>query len=344
MSPCTRPRTIACHHSTRSERTPWTPFVSLAPMRESSLGSSGLRVSSLGLGTMTWGRDTDADDAHTMLSEFVDAGGTVVDTAAGYADGESETLIGQMIGDVIPRDDVVIVTKAGVRTWRSPRAVVDASRGTILANLDSSLRRLDTDFVDLLLVQAPDPATPFEETASALEIALNTGRARYVGVSNFAGWQLASLSALTNLTAAEVEYSLLQRGAEREVLPAARALGIGTLAWSALGRGVLTGKYRHAAPADSRAASPHLRGFVEPHMTERAFRIVEAVARAADGLDSSPLDVALAWVTQRVNCAVVGPRTPAQLRAILQADVDLPEVVAHALDDVSAPPIGYPER
>lgn len=313
-------------------------------MRESSLGSSGLRVSALGLGTMTWGRDTDGDDAHTMLTDFIDAGGTVIDTAAGYADGASETLIGEMLGTAVAREDVVVITKAGVRTWRTNRATIDASRGTILANLDSSLNRLQTDYVDLLLVQAPDPRTPLEETASALEIAVSSGRARYVGLSNFPAWQLAVLNSLTNITATQVEYSLLERGAEREVFPAAAALGIGTLAWSALGRGVLTGKYRHSSPADSRAASPHLRSFVEPHMNERAFRIVESVARAADGLEATALDVALAWVTERVDCAVVGPRTPAQLRSILEADVDLPPVVGNALGEVSAPPIGYPER
>ncbi len=314
---------------------PIAGVTTLDHMQEFSLGSSGLRVSSLGLGTMTWGRDTDSDDAHTMLMDFVDAGGTVVDTAAGYADGASEVLIGEMVGSAVAREDLVLVTKAGVRTWRTTRAAVDASRGTILSNLDSSLERLRTDHVDLLLVQAPDPSTPLEETASALEIAVSTGRARYVGLSNFPAWQVAILNSLTRITATQAEYSLLERSAERELFPAAAALGVGTMAWSPLGRGVLTGKYRHAAPADSRAASPHLRGFVEPHMTERAFRIVEALARAADGLEATPLDVALAWVTERVDCAVVGPRTPAQLRTILESRTELPGVVGQALDDIS---------
>ena len=119
------------------------------------------------------------------------------------------------------------------------------------------------------------------------------------------------------------------------MLPAARALGIGTLAWSPLGRGVLTGKYRHSTPPDSRAASPHLRGFVEPHLTERTFGIVEALARAADGLEAQPAQVALSWLDGKVDCAVVGPRTPQQLRALLEDPVELPPVVAAALDDVS---------
>lgn len=295
---------------------------------------------------MTWGRDTDRDHAETMLSEFVDAGGTLIDTAAGYADGAAESLLGDLLQSSVSRRDVVIATKAGVRTWRSSRAHVDASRGTILDTLDESLRRMRIDSVEILLVQSPDPTTPMEETADALRIAVDSGRARYVGVSNHAGWQLATMAGLTRsgMAVAQVEYSLLERGAEREVFPAAHALGIGTMAWSPLGRGVLTGKYRHATPPDSRAASPHLRGFVEPHLTERAFRIVEALARAADGLDAEPLDVALAWLTDRVDCAVVGPRTPQQLRGILAADVELPDVVADALEDVSSPPVGYPER
>lgn len=309
-------------------------------MRETSLGASGLRISSLGLGTLTWGRDTDADQAATMLSDFLDAGGSVVDTAAGFADGAAEVVLGELLASSVSRRDVVLVTKAGVRTWRARRAEVDASRATLLDTLDESLARLHTDHVDVWMVQAPDPRTPAEETAHALRVAVSSGRARYVGVSNYAGWQLAHLAGLlradgTGLAATEFEYSLVERGGEREVLPAARALGIGTLAWSPLGRGVLTGKYRHSTPPDSRAASPHLRGFVEPHLTERTFGIVEALARAADGLEAQPAQVALSWLDGKVDCAVVGPRTPQQLRALLEDPVELPPVVAAALDDVS---------
>lgn len=309
-------------------------------MRETSLGASGLRISSLGLGTLTWGRDTDADQAATMLSDFLDAGGSVVDTAAGFADGAAEVVLGELLAGSVSRRDVVLVTKAGVRTWRARRAEVDASRATLLDTLDESLARLHTDHVDVWMVQAPDPRTPAEETAHALRVAVSSGRARYVGVSNYAGWQLAHLAGLlradgTGLAATEFEYSLVERGGEREVLPAARALGIGTLAWSPLGRGVLTGKYRHSTPPDSRAASPHLRGFVEPHLTERTFGIVEALARAADGLEAQPAQVALSWLDGKVDCAVVGPRTPQQLRALLEDPVELPPVVAAALDDVS---------
>ncbi|MDO5495004.1 MAG: aldo/keto reductase [bacterium] len=318
-------------------------------MEQRVVGASGLRVSEIGLGTMTWGRDTDALDAEAMLTDFLDSGGTLVDTAPGYGDGAAEEIIGGMLAGGIPRHELVIATKAGVRIARSGRPEVDASRGTILSSLDASLARLGTDHVDLLLVQAPDPGTPLEETADALERAVTSGRARYVGVSNFAGWQCAALAGSlgrTGLTAVEHEYSLLVRGVEREVVPAALGLGFGLLAWSALGRGVLTGKYRNSTPADSRGASPHLRAFVAPLLTDRSFGIVESVVRAAEGLEAHPAEVALAWVLRRrgLASAIIGPRTPGQLRTLLASDLEVPRPLLDALDDVSAPPIGYPER
>lgn len=319
-------------------------------MEQRQLGRSGLRVSQLGLGTLTWSRDTDAHDAAEQLREFVDAGGTLVDTAASYAGGAAEELIGSLLGTVVPREDVVLCTKAGIRRTAAG-GVVDASRGSLLDSLDASLRRLGTDHVDLWLVQQPDPRTPLAETVSALRLAVTSGRARYVGLSNHPGWQTAQAAGLLGddpgLAAVEVEYSLLQRGVEREVLPAAAELGVGVLAWSPLGRGVLTGKYRRTVPADSRAASPHLAGFVEPYLGAPSLAVVEAVATAADGLGRSPLDVALAWLRVRaqVASAIVGARTAAQLRASLAADdLELPAEILHALDEVSAPPVGYPER
>lgn len=319
-------------------------------MEERHLGRTGLRVSRLGLGTMTWSRDTDEHEATEQLRDFVDAGGTLVDTSASYADGGAEELLGTLLGDVVDRDEVVLCTKAGVRRTATG-AVVDGSRGALLASLDASLRRLGTDHVDLFLVQTPDPRTPLEETASALRLAVSSGRARYVGLANHAGWQVARTASLLEpdpgLAAVQAEYSLLQRGIEREVVPAALALGAGVLAWSPLGRGVLTGKYRRTIPADSRAASPHLAGFVEPYLARDSAAVVEALATAAAGLDRAPLEVALAWLAERPGLAssVVGARTADQLRGSLAAlDLELPLELRHALDEVSTPGIGYPER
>ncbi|WP_152189770.1 aldo/keto reductase [Georgenia satyanarayanai] len=305
-------------------------------------GRSGLLVSSLGLGTMTWGRDTDEHEAAEQLSLFLDAGGNLIDTAASYGDGAAEALLGSLLAEV-DRRDVVLCSKAGVR--RSSRGNrLDASRGTLLDTLDESLAALGTDHLDLWLVQSHDPDVPLEETLSALKHAVATGRTRYAGLSNHPAWYLgyaaASLDAdATGLAAVEVEYSLLQRSVEHEVLPGAEALGAGVLAWSPLGRGVLTGKYRSTIPADSRAASPHLRGFVEPYLTDRARGVVEAVATAADGLGRTPLEVALAWVRDApaVSSAIVGARTATQLRAVLAGnDLELPGAIRRALDDVSA--------
>lgn len=303
----------------------------------------------MGLGTMMWSRDTDPEEAGGQLDAFLDAGGSLIDTAASYADGGSESLLGSMLGASISRRDVQICTKAGVR--RTPDgAVVDASRDTLLSTLDDSLERLGTDHVDLWLVHAFDPDTPVEETLHALEVAVNSGRARYAGLSNHPGWATARAATLMTrpaLAAAQVEYSLAQRGIEREVVPAALALGLGVLAWSPLGRGVLTGKYREGTPADSRAASEHLAGFVAPYLTPRVAAIVEALATAADGLGRSPAEVALAWCRDApgVTSAIVGARTAAQLRALLPAeDLALPAPIREALDEVSEPGPGHPER
>jgi aryl-alcohol dehydrogenase-like predicted oxidoreductase len=320
-------------------------------MEQRYLGRTGLKVSRLGLGTLTWGRDTDEHEARDQLKSFVEAGGTLIDTAAGYGDGASEELIGSLLGDVVSREDVVIATKAGVRRARgaaSQRArEVNVSRGNLLRTLDESLRRLGTDHVDLWQVHTWSDETPWEETLSALDHAVTTGRAAYVGVANYSGWQAAQVATWQRavpgrapVVSNQVEYSLLNRYAEPEIVPAARANGMGVLAWSPLGRGVLTGKYRTGTPADSRAASPHFGDYVGVYLDARCGRVVEAVARAADGLQWTPIEVALTWVRDRpgVTAAIVGARTAGQLRGSLTVEeCVLPEEIRAALDDVSGP-------
>ncbi|HVA61625.1 MAG TPA: aldo/keto reductase [Mycobacteriales bacterium] len=320
-------------------------------MEQRPLGHTGLTVSRLGLGTMTWGRDTDADDAAAQLTAFVDAGGTLVDTADVYVEGESERVLGRLLarGDV-DRRDIVVATKAASRRGE-PRAR-DASRRHLLDALDASLERLGLDHVDLWQMHAFDPATPIEETLAALDTAVSSGRTRYVGVSNYSGWQTAKAATWQRawpgrspLVSTQVEYSLLQRAIEHEVMPAAIDLGLAILPWSPLGRGVLTGKYRGGTPADSRGASPAFADFVQPYLDERSARIVGAVLTAADGLGVSPVAVALAWVRDRpgVTAPIVGARTVAQLKGSLDAEhVVLPDEIREALDDVSAPTSGHP--
>ncbi|MEF2525786.1 MULTISPECIES: aldo/keto reductase [Streptomyces] len=325
-------------------------------MEQRHLGRTGLRVSRIGLGTLTWGRSEDGPDeagAAEQLKAFWEAGGTLVDTADVYGGGEAEYLLGRLVGPLVPRRDLVIATKAG--SVPDPDRRFDGSRGHLLAALDDSLERLGTDHVDLWQVHAFDPATPLEETLQALDLAVSSGRARYAGVSNFSGWQLAKAATWqlaapggrTRLASTQMEYSLLQRGVEREVLPAARDLGVGLLPSSPLGRGVLTGKYRTGTPAGSRGASPAMAGFVEPYLDEAAAGIVDAVATAAHGLAVTPLQVALAWVRDRpgVVAPLVGARTSAQLAEALSVEeLTLPEEICRALDDVSAPVHRYPDQ
>ena len=309
------------------------------------LGRSGVRVSRLGLGTMTWGRDTDEHEAAEQLRFYLDAGGNFIDTAAVYGNGDAERVLGGFLGVMVPRDQIIIATKAGI-SFKSGERVVDNSRTSLIADLDNSLSHLRTEYVDLWQIHTWDEKTPLEEVLSALDYAVSTGRARHVGISNFAGWQLARAVTLQNpifgkapLISTQNEYSLLNRKIEREIVPASRELGVGVLAWSPLGRGVLTGKYRSGLPSDSRGASPHFSSFIEPYLDERSRKIVEAVMVAADGLGLSPLEVSLAWVRDcpGVTSAIIGARTGAQLRGALSAEsVTLPVPVREALDEISA--------
>lgn len=315
-------------------------------MEQRRVGKSGLLVSRLGLGTMTWGRDTDEHESADQLRSFLDAGGNFIDTAATYGDGDSERVIGGLLDTLVKRSDIILATKAGVG-YREGTRHVDNSRRALVAELDGSLRRLGTDHVDIWQLQAWDSATPLDETLSALDYAVSSGRARYVGISNFSGWQSARTATLQEIqatkpriTSTQNEYSLLQRSCEEEVLQCARDLGLGFFAWSPLGRGVLTGKYRNGTPVDSRGASPHFAGFVAPYLDARSRRIVDAVVVAADGLGFAPLEIALTWVRDapNVTSSIIGARTAAQLRGVLMSEsVMLPAVVRQALDEVSRP-------
>ena len=308
-------------------------------------GKSGLELSRLGLGTMTWGRDTDTHEAADQCRAYIEAGGNFLDTASTYGDGDSERVIGGLIGTLFQRSDVAIASKAGI-TFPSGNRTINNSRQALIAELDKSLTRLETDYLDIWQIHSWDPFNPLEDTLSALDYAYSSGKARYVGISNFSGWQSAraitiqeSNSAKAPIVTHQVEYSLLNRDSELEVLPCADETGIGILAWAPLGRGVLTGKYRNGIPSDSRAAAPHFVKHVEPYLRPDSARIVEAVSVAAQGLGFSPLEVALAWVrdTPGITSAIVGARTGAQMRGILKSEeVNLPQIVRDALDDVSS--------
>lgn len=303
------------------------------------MGTSGLRVSALTLGTMSWGKETDPEAARALLREFVDAGGTTIDTAVSYVEGRSEAILGELLGDIVPRSDVVLISKAGI-SHRKGKRMVDTSRRAMLSGLDASLARLGTDHLDLWLAHTWDDNVPLEETLGALEYAVSSGRVRYAGVSNYNGWQLARAATLsdTAIVANQVEYSLLARTVEHDVVPAAEHVGAGVLCWAPLGRGVLTGKYRGQIPSESRGACTTMGGYVEKYLEGRPASITEALVTAAEGLGRPTLDVALSWILDQpgVSGAIIGPRNPEQLTEILQSSLSpLPDQITHVLNEVS---------
>ena len=315
-------------------------------MRERTVGRSGLVVGCVGLGTLTWGRDTSHEEARGQLEAFVEAGGNLIDTSPAFGRGASEATIGELLDVTVDREDVILCTRAGFT--EGPAGMrFGAGRGPILDSLRASLERMNTTYVDVLLVAAPDPLAPDEETASTLGWLVDRGLVRYVGIQGYAAWRGAVLCerlramGLPLLTVAEQEYSLLHRGVEEEIVPMADHLGLGIFASSPLGRGVLTGKYRHSIPPTSRAASEHFGWFLEPYLRPRSRAVIDAVAKAADGLALTPAQVALMWVRDapQVASALVGPRTPDHLAELLESETKqlVPPIIT-ALDDISGGP------
>ncbi|MFJ4653535.1 aldo/keto reductase [Nocardia sp. NPDC088792] len=316
-------------------------------MEQRTVGRSGLRVSRLGLATHTWGRETDAEDAAAQLMAFAEAGGTLVDTSPAYGDGAAQRILGDLVRE-LGREDLVLSGSAGHTPVRVDAAtphpvptrwIVDASRRTMMRQLDQTLALLGTDHLDLWTVSAWDPHTPLEEITDTLQWAVRTGRVRYAGARGYDGWQLATLAAAAPLTAAQTQYSLLARGVEHEFVPAAQHHGIGIIATAPLAGGILTGKYRDGVPADSRGADEATAAEITARLDDRAVRVVDAVVTAADGLGTSPLAVALAWIRDQPGVAsmLVGARDIGQLTGILAAEtLELPRAIAAALGDVSA--------
>ncbi|MFI7671590.1 aldo/keto reductase [Nocardia sp. NPDC049526] len=321
-------------------------------MEQRTVGRSGLRVSRIGLATHTWGAHTDTDDAAVQLVAFAEAGGTLVDTSPAYAGGAAQRILAQLLGDLVSRDDLVLSGCAGVAPRKTPapagsavpepepvRPAVDTSRRALLRQLDRTLLELGTDYLDIWHVAAWDPATPLDEVAATLEFAVRSGRVRYAGARGFNAWQVASLAAVAPVTVAQTPYSLLVRDTETDFIPAARHHGVGLIATAPLAGGILTGKYRDGVPADSRGADEATAAEIRHRLDEHATRVVEALVTAADGLATSPLAVALAWIRDRPGIAsmIVGARDIGQLTGVLAAEtLELPRAIAAALDDVSA--------
>jgi aryl-alcohol dehydrogenase-like predicted oxidoreductase len=322
-----------------------------------TLGSSGCAVSSLCLGTMTFGAETDEDGSHQQLDRFVEAGGTFVDTADVYSRGVSEEIIGRWFANrpADVNEPVVLATKGRFALGDDPNSAGLSARHLTRA-LDASLRRLGLDSVDLYQVHAYDALTPLEETLRTLDGFVRAGKIRYYGLSNFTGWQLTKVVYLARLlnvappVTLQPQYSLLAREIEWEIVPAAQDAGLGMLPWSPLGGGWLSGKYKRdeRPTGDTRLGDDPNRGMeaYDRRGTERTWNVIDAVQKVAEDRGISMAEVALAWVTDRpaVTSTILGARTLSQLEANLRsAGLHLTSAETAALDAASDPqPVDYP--
>jgi aryl-alcohol dehydrogenase-like predicted oxidoreductase len=313
------------------------------------LGSTGVDVSEIALGALTFGREADEAASARILAVYLDAGGNFIDTADAY--GRSEEVLAPLVKGI--RDDVLIGSKVGLPTRPGPNAE-GTSRLRVLRQIERTLRRLGTDWIDVYYLHAWDPVTPLDETLSALDALVRAGKVRYLGVSNFFGWQIAkamgraSLHGYETISLVTAEYSLVERGAEREILSLCRHEGLTVMPWGPLGGGLLTGKYRGPdAPDGTRAGSlSNSTATVRRRLAdERNHAIAGAVREIAARTGRSPAQVALNWILHRpaVTAPVVGVRTPEQLADNLgAAGWQLDVADRDQLDAVSAIDPGYP--
>ena len=317
-----------------------------------TLGRSGLRVSPLTLGTMTFGEDwgwgANPETSEAILTEYLDRGGNVVDTANMYTNGHSEKIVGDFFA-ARPglRERVVLSTKFFANLHPGDPNGGGGGRKALIAQLEDSLRRLQTDYVDLYWLHNWDRRAPIEETLRALDDLVAAGKVRYIGLSDLPAWVAAQAQTIarfrgwTPITALQLEYSLLERTPEGELLPMAEALGIGVLPWSPLRSGQLSGKYvrDNGTPADSK------RTRLIEGPTERDWDVIAAVAAVAAELDVSSAEVALAWVRSRpaITSTLIGARTLEQLQSNLASlQITLAPDQLAALEQPSAPSLDFP--
>ncbi|MGD6747365.1 aldo/keto reductase [Streptomyces sp. BH106] len=318
------------------------------------LGRSGLRVSPLALGTATfgteWGWGAERDEARKLFDLYVERGGNFVDTADTYTNGSSERLLGAFARD--RRDSLVLATKyTTLRTPGDPNSG-GGHRKNLFAAVEASLRRLDTDRIDVLYLHVWDDTTPVEETLRALDDLVRQGKILYVAICNAPAWQVARMQTIAELrgwsplVALQIEYNLIERGGERDLIPMARELGLGVIPYSPLGGGVLTGKYGRDDLRPSEADGTR-RNFnlALGTLTERNLAIADAVREVAADLGRTPAQIALAWTLRNpgVTAPIIGARTPEQLKDNLGAlEVDLTDAHLSRLDEASAIELGYP--
>ena len=316
------------------------------------LGSSGCAVSSLALGTLTFGNETDQAASFNQLDRFTEAGGTLVDSADVYADGRAEEIIGRWLAARPGRRElVVLATKGRFPTDESPNGHGLSRRHLSLA-LEASLRRLNVATIDLYQVHAWDPLTRLEETLRFLDDAVRAGKINYVGLSNFTGWQLqkavdiAEFRGLSAPVSMQPQYNLLARAVEWEIVPACQAAGLGMLAWSPLASGWLTGKYRRSEPppAGTRVvenADEGMRIWNQHGQAEQTWQVLDAVRKVAEGRGVSLAQVAIAWLMARpaVSSVILGARSIDQLTGnMAAAELKLVPEETQLLDEASEPP------
>jgi aryl-alcohol dehydrogenase-like predicted oxidoreductase len=320
-------------------------------MRYKLLGPSGLRVSELCLGTMSfgdaWDFGADEKESHRILEAFAEAGGNFIDTANNYHEGQSEAIVGSFLGP--DRDRFVVATKYTLAMRSGDPNAAGNSRKNLRASVQASLRRLRTDYLDLLWVHAWDYTTPVAEVMRGLDDLVAAGTVNYVALSDAPAWIAAQANTLAGwrgwspLVALQAEYSLLERSADRELLPVAAAFGLSVCAWAPMGAGILTGKYTRGptlTPEDSRRAPAN-----QPRLTERNLAIAGEVDRIADQLGVTSAQVAVAWVRQRDRrlIPIAGVRTLEQLQDLLGSlEVELSSEHLARLDEVSRIQLGFP--
>ncbi|MDJ0395544.1 aldo/keto reductase [Rhodococcus sp. G-MC3] len=320
------------------------------------LGRSGLRVSPFSLGAMTfgdaWGWGADKATSRRIFDAYLEAGGNCVDTANIYTDGQSEQYIGEFVRG--RRESVVIATKyAGTRNPLDPNAG-GGNRKSLIASVEASLRALGTDYIDLFYLHVWDGLTPADEIIAALGELVRTGKVLYLGISDTPAWEISRMQTIAELrgwpafAALQVEYSLIERTTERDLIPMATELGLGVIPWSPLGGGVLTGKYS-AASLEIQASAGSRRDHAVAHRTlnTRGLTIADVAADVARDIGATAAQVALAWTLHNpaVVSPLVGARTPEQLQHNLGAlDVHLEDEHLRRLDDVSSTDPGFPHE
>jgi aryl-alcohol dehydrogenase-like predicted oxidoreductase len=323
-------------------------------MEYARLGDTGLRVSELCLGCMTFGREASEEDSKRLVDRFLDAGGNFIDTADVYSKGVSEEITGRTIKGV--RDEVVLATKVYFPMGEGPNDT-GLSRKHVTQGCEDSLRRLGTDYIDLYQVHCWDSATPLKETLSALTDLVRSGKVRYMGVSNFTGWQLvksvclSEANGLERFVCLQPQYSLVERNIEREILPICLEEGLGVIPWSPLGGGFLSGKYRREEEPPQGSRISEAVASMEEHWdrraTDRNWRALDVVGRISEETGKSYAQISLNWLLRQdgVTAPIIGARTLEQLEDNLGASGwTLDEEQVEELSDASALEDVYPYR